>query len=628
MSARLSHKLESRVRWSLVLALASGIIFARPVVTKVEPPNWWAGHSLNPVRLLIRGSGLAGATVSATTGLSTSDVRVNAAGTYLFVDLTIPPVLRPGSYPLQIRTADGTAVAPFVIATPLSAAGRVQGFSPDDVIYLIMPDRFANGDPSNDDPGISHGLFDRKNNRFYHGGDLQGISDHLGYLKNLGVTAIWLTPVYDNTNELNQRQAVGGQPVTDYHGYGTIDYYAVEEHLGNLVLLRKLVNEAHRAGIKVIQDQVANHVSPYHPWVTDPPQATWFHGTPARHVNESWQIWTLPDPHASIELRRSVLNGWFNDVLPDMNQDDPEVARYEIQNALWWVGSAGFDGIRQDTLPYVARSFWSQWSTDLKRQYPNLRAVGEVFDKDPAVTSFFQGGAKRFDGLDSGIDTVFDFPTYYAIRDVFARGNAIDSAAQTLAQDRLYPNPNSLVTFLGLHDVARFMNEPGATVEKLKLAFTFLLTARGTPMIYYGDEIGMPGGDDPDNRRDFPGGWKEDTRNAFEASGRTQQEAAVFDHVRKLTALRAKLEPLRRGEMIDLAVTKQIWVYSRKSGTSTVIVAINNGSDAADVAIHLAGDAEFRSQLGATGNLLLHGGAGEIHLPAHSAEIYAGSQTR
>lgn len=491
-----------------------------------------------------------------------------------------------------------------------------------------MPDRFANGDLSNDDPAISRGLFDRKNNRFYHGGDLQGIIDHLGYLKNLGVTALWLTPVYDNTNELNRRQAIGGRPVTDYHGYGTINYYGVEEHLGNLDLLRKLVDEAHRAGIKVIQDQVANHVSPYHPWVTDPPEPTWFHGTASHHVNETWQIWAVPDPHASVELRRGVLEGWFQDALPDMNQDDPEVARYEIQNALWWVGSTGFDGIRQDTLPYVARSFWRQWSAALKRQYPNLRAVGEVFDKNPAVTSFFQGGIERFDGVDSGIDTVFDFPTYDAIRDVFARGNAIDSAAQTLAQDRLYPDPNSLVTFLGLHDVARFMNESGASVEKLKLAFTFLLTARGTPMIYYGDEIGMPGGDDPDNRRDFPGGWKGDARNAFEASERTQQEAAVFDHVRKLTTLRAKLEPLRRGEMIDLAVTKQTWVYARQSGTSAVIVAINNGPDAAEIPIRFGVDEEFRSQLRVTPDLLLSRGSGEVHLPAYSAEVYARSQTR
>ena len=234
---------------SLLAALAVQIALANPAVTKVEPPNWWAGYSINPVRLLIRGSGLTGATVTTSAGMSATGIRVNAAGTYLFIDVTIPRTLRPGSYPLEIRTSHGSAVAPFKIDAALSAAGRFQGFSPDDVIYLIMPDRFANGDPSNDDPAISHGLFDRKKNRFYHGGDLQGIIDHLGYLKNLGVTALWLTPVYDNTNELNQRQAKDGQPVTDYHGYGTIDYYGVEEHLGNLDLLRKLVDEAHGAGI-------------------------------------------------------------------------------------------------------------------------------------------------------------------------------------------------------------------------------------------------------------------------------------------------------------------------------------------------------------------------------------------
>jgi neopullulanase len=630
----LSHSLEPRTRCFFIpacflpLVFAIQIALANPVVTKVEPPNWWADYSINPVRLLIRGSGLAGAAVTTAPGLRASGVRVNAAGTYLFVDVTIPRTLGSGSYPLQLRTSHGRAVAPFTVDAPLSAAGRFQGFSPDDVIYLIMPDRFANGDPSNDDPAISHGLLDRGKGRFYHGGDLQGIIDHLGYFKSLGVTALWLTPVYDNTNVLNSRQAIGGQPVTDYHGYGTIDYYGVEEHLGTLDLLRKLVDEAHEVGIKVIQDQVANHVSPYHPWVADPPEPTWFHGTASHHVNETWQIWAVPDPHVTAELRRGVLDGWFQDALPDMNQDDPEVARYEIQNAIWWVASAGFDGIRQDTLPYVARSFWGQWSAALKRQYPKLRAVGEAFDKDPAVTSFFQGGVKRFDNVDSAIDTVFDFPTYYAIRDVFARGNAIESIAQTFAQDRLYPNPRALVTFLGLHDVARFMNEPGATIDSLKLAFTFLLTARGTPMIYYGDEIGMRGGEDPDNRRDFPGGWKEDSRNAFDAPGRTQDETAVFDHVRKLTALRAKLEPLRRGDMIDLAVTKQTWVYARQNGKSAAIVAINNSQEAVEIPIAFRGDREFQSQLGVTQNLLLSGGVGKIHLPAHSAEIYADSPMR
>jgi glycosidase len=402
-----------------------------------------------------------------------------------------------------------------------------------------------------------------------------------------------------------------------------VDYYGVEEHFGSLALLRKLVDEAHRNGLKVIQDQVANHVGPNHPWVRDSPEPTWFHGTEAHHINETWQVWTLPDIHAPDGLKRDVLDGWFVDALPDMNQEDPDVAQYEIQNALWWIGEAGFDGIRQDTVPYVPRAFWRDWSAALKRQYPKLRVVGEVFDENPAVTSFFQGGVARYDGVDSGIDTVFDFPAFYCVRDVFARGKPAETCAKILAEDRLYTSPNVLVTFLGLHDVSRFMSESGASADKLKLAFTFLMTTRGTPMIYYGDEIGMRGGEDPDNRRDFPGGWKDDARNAFEASGRTAEENAVFDYVRKLTAVRAKLEPLRRGKLVELSIAKETWVYARENGSEAVIVAINNGNQPAEIPIRFGTDGEFRAQLGNTGTLDVRGGRGSIHLAARSAEIYA-----
>jgi glycosidase len=590
--------------WLILVACAA---FAAPTVTKVEPPNWWPGHTLNPVRVLIRGTDLTGATVKAT-GLKTSNVRVNEAGTYLMVDVEIPRKAKVGSYPLQIHTGVGDIQADFRLDPPLDPAGRFQGFGADDVIYLIMPDRFANGDKTNDDPAISKGMFDRKKSRYYHGGDLQGIIDHLPYLKSLGVTAIWITPVYDNTNRLNQQQAVGGQGITDYHGYGAIDYYGVEEHFGTLELLRKLVDEAHGQGIKVIQDQVANHVGPAHPWVTNPPKPTWFHGTAAKHVNETWQVWGVTDSGASEKLKRDVLDGWFVNILPDMNQDDPDVARYEIQNALWWVGMTGFDGIRQDTLPYVPVAFWKQWSAALHKQYPKLRAVGEVFDGDPAVPSFFQGSA---------VDTVFDFPTYFNIRDVFAKGASFETAAKTLAKDRYYQDPNSLVTFLGLHDVARFMNEPGATVAKLKMAFTYLLTVRGTPMIYYGDEIGMPGGDDPDCRRDFPGGWKEDARNAFEQSGRTADEQEVFGYVQRLLALRAKIPALQNGKFEDLAVTEKTWAFAR--GDSTVIV-MNNGNEAADVTVPFA-DGVYVGQL-APSELRVSGGTGTVRIAGHSAELF------
>jgi len=595
---------------------------AAPVVSKVEPPNWWPGHSLNPVRLLIHGSGLTGAAVSAPSALATSRVWVNNAGTYLFVDLSIPPDAKPGNYPLGIHTTGGIAIAHFRLDAPLPRFGRFQGFSPEDVIYLIMPDRFANGDPANDEPAVSRGLFDRRNPRYYHGGDLQGIIDHLPYLKSLGVTAIWITPVYDNTNQPNQRQAVNGKAIADYHGYGATDYYAVEEHFGTLDLLRKLVDDAHQLGLKVIQDQVANHVGPAHPWVSDPPKPNWFHGTPTRHINESWQIWTLPDPHASDDLKRDVLDGWFVDALPDLNQEDPDVAQYEIQNALWWVGVAGFDGIRQDTLPYVPRTFWHDWSVALKREYPSLRIVGEVFDGNPALPSWFQSSPGRASPVDTGIDSVFDFPSFFNIRNVFANGASIDTESKTLAEDRLYPDPATLVTFLGNHDVRRFMSEPGATVDGLKLAFTFLLTARGIPSVYYGDEIGMRGGNDPDNRRDFPGGWPDDKRNEFEAAGRTPEENQIFSYVQKLMHLRAELEPLRRGTLVDLAVTNESWIYAREAPGQTVIVAINNGSASATLTFEFEREGEFTGQLGVAPALAVRNGRGSVRLPAHSAEIF------
>lgn len=612
----------NRFRVLLALGGCAALSGAAPAVTKVEPPNWWPDHTLNPIRLLIRGSDLNGATMEAPAGFTSSDVSINEAGTYLLCDLTIPAGVKPGSYPLLIRTPHGTIAAPFRIDAPLSVEGRFQGFSPDDVIYLIMVDRFSNGDTTNDDPPASRGLFGRSNAHLYHGGDFQGIIDHLPYLKSLGITAIWITPIYDNTNEPNALQKANGEAISDYHGYGTVDYYGVEEHFGTMASLRKLVDEAHANGIKVIQDQVANHVGPYHPWVKDPPKPTWFHGTAAAHINETWQIWSLPDPHASSSLKRRVLDGWFADVLPDMNQEDPDVARYEIQNAMWWIGMAGFDGIRQDTLPYVPRTFWRMWSAALKKQYPKLRAVGEVFDGDPAVPSFFQGGAKQFDGIDSGVDSVFDFPNYFGMRDVFAAGKQMDNLAKIMAKDRLYANPDLLAPFLGNHDVRRFMSEPGAHASQLKLAFTYLLTMRGTPEIYYGDEIGMAGGDDPDNRRDFPGGWAGDAQNAFDPARRTAEQKSIFDYVQKLIALRKNSSALRRGKFIDLGVTDNTWAFARIDVPRSVIVAFNNASTPQNVSIAFPQDGDFTGQLGNAAKLSIRKGEGTVQLPGRTAEIF------
>jgi glycosidase len=599
-----------------------------PQVFKVDPPNWWIGHSINPVRVLIRGRSLSGARVEPEgVGLKASFVHSNAAGSYLFVNLTIDPASKPGRHSLKVLNAAGATDFPFDVLAPLPRNGRFQGFSPDDFIYEIMPDRFSDGDPSNDDPPQSPGMFDRSKPRYYHGGDLQGIINHLPYLKDLGVTALWLTPIYDNVNHLNQRERYDNQAVTDYHGYGAVDFYGVEEHFGDLTKLRELVDDAHQFGVKVIQDEVANHTGPYHPWVQDPPTPTWYHGTEAAHLDETWQTWTLIDPHAPAQLRRSTLEGWFANILPDLNQDDPEVERYLIQNTLWWIGIAGFDAIREDTLPYVPRRFWHDWIAAIKREYPRVNVVGEAYDGDPAMTSFFQGGKPRFDGVDSRVDTVFDFPLLYPIRRAFAEGKSLREAAVMLAHDYLYPNPDLLVTFIGNHDMPRFMNEPGASLAGLKLALTFITTTRGIPMIYSGDEIGMTGGDDPDNRRDFPGGWPGDPHNAFEASGRTPDEQAVFEYLRTLTHLREELEPLRRGKLVDLALGDQTYAYARLTGRQSVVVIINNEAKGATVEFdgdpaRLSNGTTLADRLGVGPPLEVREGKLRATLPGRSASVY------
>ena len=493
-----------------------------------------------------------------------------------------------------------------------------------------MPDRFANGDPSNDDPAVSRGLFNRANPYFYHGGDLQGVIDHLSYLKDLGVTGIWMTPIYDNSNHLDPPNASNNPQRTDYHGYGAVDYYGVDEHFGTLTLLQKLVHEAHAMGIKIIQDQVENHVGPHHPWMTDPPTATWFHGTLAHHIDENWQIWSLTDPASPPDLRRIVTDGWFGGFLPDINQEDPEVRQYEIQNTLWWLGEAGFDSIRQDTWPYVARDFWHDWMAAIKRQFPSVKVVGEVMDGDPATVSFFQG-ARTHEGIDTLVDSLFDYPVYYKLREAFGQGKPLMELPAMLGHDALYPNASLLWTIVGDHDVARFMNEPKATVAALKLAFTCMFTIRGVPLLYYGDEIGMKGGDDPDNRRDFPGGWPGDPANAFLESGRTPEQQSVLEYLKKLAHLRAGSAALSRGETINLAIQEQQWVFARRLGSDAAIVAINNGDTTASLHVSLADlalgpAANLRGVLGVVPAISVSASTAEFTLPPKSAEIFVSAK--
>ena len=561
-------------------------------------------------------------------GTEASGAVVNPAGTYLFVNLHIAPNAPPGEYPLSIETSTGAgATIPFRIASPLDAAGNVQGITTDDVIYLIMPDRFSDGDRANNSPpGSTPESGNRSNARSYHGGDLRGIVNRLPYLKELGVTALWLTPWYDNWNGVN-RCDKPWCPNTYYHGYHAIDYYGVEDHFGDLATLRELVERAHALGLKVIQDQVANHVGSQHPWVKDPPLDNWFHGTLERHLSNPFRGDLLLSPHAHTEARRPTLDGWFSDDLPDMNQEEPEVARYEIQNALWWVGTTGIDGIRQDTIQYMPRSFIRDLSDALHREHPRLWMVGEVFNEDPVHTSFFLGGRTGWDGIDTRLDAVFDFPTWDVSRKVFTGKMAASALRHVLRADSLYPDASRLVTMANNHDTPRFMSLEGATLEGAMLHVAYIISLRGTPQLYYGEEIALEGGDDPHNRRDFPGGFPNDARSAFEKRGRTPNEQRMYEWTRDWLRLRRESTAIRHGALIDLHFDDDSYAFARRDEKTAVVIAFNRAATPKEMAIPVdylgASDGAMLSPLlNAAGRPVASGGTFKLRVPAKTAVAY------
>jgi glycosidase len=601
-----------------------------PTVEKVEPPSWWTNSTLSTVRVLLTGKNLKNVKIlSGTSAFSVSGMRSSENGHYLFFDLNMKPNAKTGKYKIGLTNGGSRTDFEFEILQKSSQIGRNQGYTPDDVIYFLMPDRFADGDPTNNDPAKSKGLFDRKQGRLYHGGDLQGVIDKLPYLKSLGVTAIWTTPVYDNNDKPDYKEVYEGMPfTTGYHGYGATDMYAIDEHLGDAAKLRELIAKAHALGLKVIQDQVANHTGPYHRWSEDPPTPTWWNGTLENHLSNNWQKWTTMNPRASYQTQKSNIEGWFIDILPDFNQSDPEVEKYLIQNSMWWLEMYGFDAVRMDTLPHVPRSFWAKWGAAIHREYQKVNILGELYDGDPALLAYFQKGKKGFDGIDTEIDTLYDYALFYPIRNAFAKGESIRGVSQMFAHDWLYPNPAVLTTFIGLHDMERFMNEKGATVEGLKLAQTLIMTSRGTPLLYYGDEIAMPGGSDPDNRRDFPGGFPGDTRNAFLNSGRTAQENDVWNHLALLGKLRLELEPLRRGKNLDLLDEEQQMAYARLTDKQAVLMVFNNDTKPVEVSFDVSmikqfpANSSLTDRLGKISEEKIENGKVKFTMPARTAGIF------
>ncbi len=551
---------------SLPSATAQSAGLPAPVVRKIEPPNWWADYTPD-LTLLLSGDNLTGARVqSPTKGVTTLDAEPSANGHYLFVHLQISSGTPARTVSLRLTTPAGSTTVQLPLLPRADSLGHFEGFSRDDVIYLIMPDRFADGDPTNDQPLASTGVYDRAKPMAYHGGDLRGIRDHVGYLHDLGVTTLWLTPVWKNTD-------------SDYHGYHVVDFYALDDHMGSLQEYQALVADAHKLGMKVLIDYVVNHTGPHHPWADDPPTPTWLHGTRANHPEPSYDFSGLVDPHASPREYLNTLDGWFAGKLPDLNPDDPELATYLAQNALWWTEIAQLDGFRLDTFPYSTRQFWSGWHDRLRQVYPKINDVGEVADPDSTITSFFEGGRKQFDGIDSGLATVFDFPLERALRDVVIKGAPMQKIVDVLRHDELYEHPEMLVTFIGNHDHRRFVSEEGSNPAKLKAAFSLLLTLRGIPQIYSGDEIAMPGGDDPDNRRDFPGGFPGDPRNAFTAACRTAEQQDLFTHVQSLLALRNSHPALHTGKQWHIGWGDNYYAFLRELPEEKLLIIYNNAAE-------------------------------------------------
>ena len=576
-------------RTSLLLLTVHCLLFTifsqAPAVQKIDPPSWWIGSTINPVRVLIRGTNLKEARVESTTpGITAANFKSSANGHYLFADIRLAENVKAGDYQLQIVNASGVVKFTFTVFTAMPRYGNYSGFSTDDVIYFLIPDRFADGDPTNNDPAKSQGLFDRGNLRSYHGGDLQGVIDHFPYIKSLGASAISTTPIYDSNDKPDTKRVYDVRPyTTGYHGYDTVDFYSVDEHLGDLAKLKEFVHKAHLAGFVVLQDQVLNHSSPYHMWADDPPTLTWLNGTVQNHLSNNLHRWTTMDPRATFQIQQRNLEGWFLNIFPDLNQNDPEVAQYLIQNTLWWIAQTGFDAVRIDMLAQVPRPFWEKWMTALHREFPKVNVLGELDDGDPALLAYFQGGRRGNDNVDTKIDAVSDYALFYILRNAFARGNSIRQVSNIFSHDWLYSNPNALVTFFGFQDIDRFMNEKGATPDGLKLAQTLIMTSRGSPLLYYGDEVAMLGGGDPDIGRDFLGGFSGDQRNAFATTGRTTSENDVWNYLAKLGQLRRDLEPLRRGRTLDLLDEDQQMAYARYTDKDAVIVVINNDAKPADV---------------------------------------------
>jgi glycosidase len=551
----------------ILIYLSITAVFSQEIsINKIEPPNWWVGMKWHRVQLMIYGSGLSNlAAQFDNEKIKVVEIHSINNNSYAFIDIDIPSEIKPDIYQLRIMNPGSDISIDFPIFPRDKSNNKHQGFNSNDIIYLITPDRFVNGDPQNDRIESMRDRWDPLDKLGRHGGDIQGIRDKLEYISDLGVTALWINPLIENDTDIS------------YHGYAATDFYNIDPRFGTNDLYRVLVTEAHELGLKIIMDHVANHIGIHHPWISNLPMDDWLNGSIENHENNNHRKQALNDIYADSLSIKNVQNGWFVDEMPDLNQKNPFLANYIIQNTLWWIEFAGIDGIREDTYPYADRQFMAIWAKAILSEYPHFNILGEVWIHDPVFLSTYQQGSYFPKEFDSYLPSVTDFGLFEAFGRVFNRNQSIAEIHKFLSRDFLYPKPDNLVTFLDNHDVMRAVDLVQGDVQRLKMALQLLLTTRGIPQIYYGTEIGLYGGEDHGEiRRNFPGGFPGDERNAFEPEGRTAKENDIWQFLKEFITLRKSHPALSKGKLTHYTVFNEFYMYFRSFKDEEIMIIANN----------------------------------------------------
>ena len=544
----------------------------KPIIEHIEPMNWWSGMKHSQIQLLLHGENISRFSVESPSFPIVGIIKTENPN-YLFVTIETKD-RNTGKYPIRLMDKKKVAATiDYELKERQYGSADRKGFTTEDVIYLLMPDRFANTYPGGDTHPETTEKADRINPNGRHGGDISGIIDHLDYIKELGATTIWTTPLLEDNEE-----------AYSYHGYAQSNLYKVDPRYGDNYYFQFLVQEAHRKGLKVIKDEVPNHWSSKHWMIKDLPTQTWIHQFPT-FTRSSYRTSTQMDPYKSDKDNRASEDGWFDTSMPDLNQANPLVLNYLIQNTIWWVEFAELDGLRVDTYSYNDKEAIAKWTKEIMEEYPNFNMVGEVWIHDQAQISYWQKDSPigSLQSYNSNLPAVMDFTLHDAYMQAFNEpeqgwDKGMIRFYENFVNDFLYNDPNNLLIFFENHDTQRF-NEYCPKIEDYKLATTLLATTRGIPQIYYGSEIGMKGDKgkgDADIRRDFPGGWPSDTTNAFTENGRTILQKAYFDFSKKIWNWRKGKSVIHKGEFKQYVPEKNVYVYFRYDRNETVMVILNN----------------------------------------------------